>query len=56
MEKKKKTTETNRPIIAPGMNTDEALDEEATEANIEKGEYTKVTKLVYDEYDPSGER
>lgn len=56
MNKKDKRTLINRNMVAPGMNTDEVLDEDATQANVEKGEYTKVTKLVYDEYDPSREQ
>lgn len=43
------------PTLAPGLDEQEELNEEATEEEVEEGEYTKVTSLVWDEYDPSGE-
>jgi hypothetical protein len=43
----------NEPTIAPGMDDDEELRQEATEREKEKGEYTTVTQLSYDEVDPS---
>ena len=39
--------------IAVGMDTESELQEEATMEEIEKGDYTKVTILSYDENDPS---
>ncbi|WP_197080973.1 hypothetical protein [Gordoniibacillus kamchatkensis] len=36
------------PTIAPGMNTHDALEEKATEQDIEQGEYTEVTRLFLD--------
>lgn len=41
------------PKVAPGLDPDEAYGEDATNAEVEKGDYTTVTKLTYDEYDPS---
>ncbi|WP_169823875.1 hypothetical protein [Bacillus marinisedimentorum] len=38
---------------APGMDDENELNEEATKKEKRKGEYTKVTKLSYDEADPS---
>lgn len=45
----------NEPTIAPGIDNDEELNAEATESEVEKGDYTEVTRLVWDENDPSGE-
>ncbi|MFE8699454.1 hypothetical protein ACFYKX_02325 [Cytobacillus sp. FJAT-54145] len=39
--------------IAPGMDDQEELEQSATDEEIEKGEYTSVTTLSYDEVDPS---
>jgi hypothetical protein len=39
--------------VAPGMDDKEELEQDATENEIEKGEYTSVTTLPYDEVDPS---
>ncbi|GGH85591.1 hypothetical protein JOD43_003380 [Pullulanibacillus pueri] len=41
------------PTIANGIDNDEELDAEATKEEVSRGDSTKVTKLVYDEYDPS---
>ncbi|EDL66779.1 hypothetical protein [Bacillus sp. SG-1] len=49
-EKKKQADEAT---IAPGMDDGAGLNEEATEKEIEKGDYTEVTTLSYDEVDPS---
>ncbi|WP_173917529.1 hypothetical protein [Halobacillus sp. Marseille-Q1614] len=38
---------------APTSNDDELFGKDATEEEIRNGESTKVTKLIYDEYDPS---
>ncbi|MDH5160947.1 hypothetical protein [Heyndrickxia oleronia] len=42
-----------KPTVAPGMNDAEELNEEATEQDIETGDYTSVTTLSWDEVDPS---
>lgn len=53
MDKKKKKPEIKDNIVAPGMDPDDSYGENATKAEIEKGESTTVTRLSYDEYDPS---
>jgi hypothetical protein len=42
-----------KPTLAPGMNDQEELNQSATEKEVERGEYTSVTTLSYDEVDPS---
>lgn len=49
----KKRNRTNEPSIAPGMDDSEELEQDATKDEIEKGEYTQVTTLSFDEVDPS---
>jgi hypothetical protein len=39
--------------MAPGMDDREELNQNATEAEVNKGEYTEVTTLSLDENDPS---
>ncbi|WP_165763683.1 hypothetical protein [Halalkalibacter urbisdiaboli] len=39
----------NEPTIAPGIDNDEELSQEATPEEIERGDYTKVVSLRYDE-------
>ncbi|WP_018664689.1 hypothetical protein [Heyndrickxia acidiproducens] len=41
------------PTIATGIDDQEELNQKATEEEIEKGEYTSVTRLSLDENDPS---
>jgi hypothetical protein len=41
------------PTIAEGMNTEDELNRDATQAEIENGESTEVTVLSLDENDPS---
>jgi|UPI0006840F0B hypothetical protein len=36
------------PTIAPGANTHDPLEEKATEEEIERGEFTEVTRLYVD--------
>lgn len=50
MNKKKNRQE---PTMAPGMNDQEELEHDATNEEIDKGEYTNVTNLSFDEVDPS---
>lgn len=52
MEKRKNSKE-KEPTIAPGMDDQEELEQNATNEEIEKGEYTSVTTLSFDEVDPS---
>jgi len=46
MEKDKRAE--HEPTIAPGMNTNDPLEEEASEEEIERGAYTEVTRLFLD--------
>lgn len=41
------------PTIAVGIDTEDELMEDATNEEVNKGEYTKVTTLSLDENDPS---
>jgi hypothetical protein len=41
------------PTLAPGMNDQDELEQSASENEVEKGEYTRVTTLSYDEVDVS---
>ncbi|MFD1361039.1 hypothetical protein [Lentibacillus salinarum] len=50
---KKNRNKTDRRVTAPGIDPDDSYGEPATDAEIEKGESTKVTRFTYDEYDPS---
>lgn len=50
---KRKYDKKDQPSIAPGMDDQEELEQNATEEEVEKGEYTSVTTLSYDEVDPS---
>jgi hypothetical protein len=50
---KKDTNSKGEPTIAEGMNTEDELNREATQAEIEKGDSTQVTVLSLDENDPS---
>ncbi|WEG13044.1 hypothetical protein PU629_01410 [Pullulanibacillus sp. KACC 23026] len=45
----------DEPTLAPGIDTEDELNDEATEEEIEEGDTTTVTRLVLDENDPSGE-
>ncbi|MDR4886737.1 hypothetical protein RGU12_04115 [Fredinandcohnia sp. QZ13] len=49
----KKSQKKEEPTIAVGMDTEEELREDASMKEIEKGDYTQVTTLSYDENDPS---
>ncbi|GIO89773.1 hypothetical protein [Paenibacillus lactis] len=42
------------PTIAPGMETNDDLREEATDEEIQRGDYTEVTQFVIDRT-PDGE-
>ncbi|MCM3584277.1 hypothetical protein M3182_00795 [Mesobacillus maritimus] len=50
---KKENLKKQEPTVAPGMDDQEEMNEEATNSEIEKGEYTEVTTLSYDEVNPS---
>lgn len=53
MDKKKKKKRTNNNVVAPGIDPDESYGQDAEIEDIENEDYTTVTRLVYDEYDPS---
>jgi hypothetical protein len=42
-----------KPTVAPGMSDREELEANATEEEIEHGDYTKVVTMSFDEVDPS---
>ncbi|MBM6618839.1 hypothetical protein [Bacillus suaedaesalsae] len=42
-----------KPSIAEGMNTEDELNRDATQEEINHGDYTEVTTLSLDENDPS---
>jgi len=50
---KKKKIQIPDSAVAPGMDEEDAYGEKATESEIKNGESTTVTRMVYDEYDPS---
>jgi hypothetical protein len=41
------------PTLAPGMNDQDELEQSASENEVEKGDYTSVTTLSFDEVEPS---
>lgn len=43
----------NEPTLAPGLDDQEELEQRASEKEVERGEFTSVTTLSYDEVDPS---
>ncbi|WP_181362896.1 hypothetical protein [Sulfoacidibacillus thermotolerans] len=55
MEKKDHQKPKNQELdrLAPGLDGVEGLEEEASSEEIAKGDSTTVTKLVWDEYEPS---
>lgn len=50
MNMKREKTEAK---VAPGMDDQEELKQDASKEEVEKGQYTKVTTLSFDEVDPS---
>jgi hypothetical protein len=50
---KKDTYSKGEPTIAEGMDTEDELNRDATQAEIENGDSTNVTVLSLDENDPS---
>lgn len=53
MNKENKRKQSTGPTVAPGMDDTEELEQNATQAEVEQGEYTEVTNLSYDEVNPS---
>jgi hypothetical protein len=50
---KKENRSSVEPTIAEGINTEDELKRDATKEEIDKGDYTEVTTLSFDENDPS---
>lgn len=50
---KRKDDKNMNPTFAPGIDDQEELEQSATNVEVEKGEYTSVTTLSYDEVEPS---
>jgi hypothetical protein len=51
--KRRRDNLNDEPTLAEGMDTEDELNKSATPEEIEKGEYTSVTTLSWDENDPS---
>lgn len=47
-QKRQEQSSPGEPTIAPGMETNDDLREEATEEEVAQGEYTEVTQLLVD--------
>ncbi|WP_404328181.1 hypothetical protein [Mesobacillus maritimus] len=52
MKKDSRKNQNNEATLAPGMDDTEELNQEATNQEIENGEYTEVNVLSNDEVDP----
>jgi hypothetical protein len=50
---KKEIRSSDKQTLAEGINTEDELNRNATEEEIDKGDYTQVTTLSLDENDPS---
>lgn len=50
---KKEIRSADEKTLAEGINTEDELNRNATEEEIDNGDYTKVTTLSLDENDPS---
>lgn len=50
---KKEIRSSDEQTLAEGINTEDELNRNATEEEIDKGDYTQVTTLSLDENDPS---
>jgi len=53
MKEKLQSKSPNEPTVAPGIDDNDELNQEATKNELEKGEYTEVTTLSLDEVNPS---
>lgn len=49
----KKNEKKQQPTIATGIDDDEELNEKATPKEVKEDDATRVTRLSYDEVDPS---
>ncbi|HZG72748.1 MAG TPA: hypothetical protein VEY51_14515 [Chondromyces sp.] len=48
----KKRQRNEKPTMAEGIDTEDKLQQDATQEEIARGEYTSVTTLSFDENDP----
>jgi hypothetical protein len=48
-----KVSSEEKRTTAPGIDEEDEFGEDATEDERRRGDSTKVTRLIYDEYDPS---
>ncbi|MCL6599395.1 MAG: hypothetical protein K6T81_11730 [Alicyclobacillus macrosporangiidus] len=53
MPKPRSKRKEDEPQYAPGLDGVAGLQEKANPDEIARGEFTRVTQLVWDEYDPS---
>lgn len=53
MTKKQKKIHLPKNAAAVGIDPEASYGEKASQPEVKEGESTKVTRLVYDEYDPS---
>jgi hypothetical protein len=53
VNRKKTKEKIDNNVVAPGIDETDAYGRDATEEEVAHGESIKVTRLVYDEYDPS---
>lgn len=53
MNKKNGQTRIDHDVVAPGIDEEDSYGEDATRSEVEHSDSTKVTRLIYDEYDPS---
>jgi len=51
MDKKDEKREPEK--VAPGLDEEDSFGKDASKVDKEKGETTRVTRMIYDEYDPS---
>lgn len=53
MDKKKKQDKIADSVVAPGIDPEDAYGEKANPTQVKSDESTPVTRMTYDEYDPS---
>ncbi|AGT31909.1 hypothetical protein M493_08150 [Geobacillus genomosp. 3] len=51
-----RTQHGDTPTVAPGIDDEEELNEKATKEEIERGDYTRVVTLAWNEVEPSEPR
>lgn len=53
MDKKKRKSKIADSVVAPGIDPEDAFGEKASTSQVKNDESTPVTRMTYDEYDPS---